>query len=82
MLELRRNGRKMSRKQFLDGIEWDIIANVEDNIERRWKSLRDPKNGHVVKVTKQCQNGDSTWKIDGLPQAVEALNRDHRGQIR
>ena len=72
MLEFRRNGRKMSRMQFFDGLQKDMSANTEDAIEHRLKSLHDPKTGQPVKSTKQRRNGDATWKVEGSPQAVEA----------
>ncbi len=75
MLEFRRNGRKMSSRQFFDGIKKDMISKVEDEIERRLKSLRDPETGKPVKVTKRCTNGDATWNVEGSPQAIAAAKK-------
>lgn len=75
MMEFRRNGRKMSSKQFFDGIKKDVIAKAEDKIERRLKSLRDPETGRPVKVTKQRRNGEATWNVEGSPQAIEAAKK-------
>jgi hypothetical protein len=75
MLEFRRNGRKLSSKQFFDGINKDVIAKAEDEIERRLRSLRDPATGRPVKVTKQRRNGEATWYIEGSPQAVAAAKK-------
>lgn len=75
MLEFTRNGRKMSSKQFFDGIKKDMIAKAEDEVERRLKSLRDPETGKPVKVTKQRRNGEATWNIEGSPKAIEEAKR-------
>lgn len=75
MLEFTRNGRKMSSKQFFDGIKKDAIAAAENEIEKRLKSLRDPETGRPVKVTKQRRNGEATWNIEGSPQAIEAARK-------
>ncbi len=75
MLEFTRNGRKMSSRQFFDGIKKDVVAKAEDEIERRLKSLRDPETGLPVKVTKQRRNGEATWNIEGSPQAIEAAKK-------
>lgn len=75
MLKFTRNGRKVSSKQFLDGLEKDLIKKAEDKIERRLKSLRDPATGKPVKFTKQRRNGKTNWKIEGSCQAIEAANK-------
>lgn len=75
MLEFRRNGRKMSSRQFFDGIKKDMISKAEDEIERRLKSLRDPETGKPVKVTKRRKNGDATWNVEGSPQAIAAAKK-------
>ena len=72
----------MSRKQtfqFFDGIQKDVLANAQDEIQICLKSLCDPKSGQLVKVTKQCHNGDSTWKVDGAPQVGDALKEITEG---
>jgi hypothetical protein len=75
MLEFRRNGRKMSSKQFFDGIKEDVISTAEDEIERRLKSLRDTETGMPIRVTKQRSNGEATWNIEGSPQAIAAAKK-------
>lgn len=75
MLEFRRKGRKMSSKQFFDGIEKDMIAKAEDEIERRLRSVRDPETGRPVKITKQSSNGEATWNVEGSPRAIEAAKK-------
>ena len=76
MLEFRHNGhngRKVSSKQFLDGITKDMIAKAENEVERRLRSLCDPETGQPVKVTKQRHNGEATWSVEGSPQAIAAI---------
>ena len=75
MLEFRRNGRKMSSKQFFDGIQKDMIAKAEVEIERRLRSLRDPETGRPVKITKRHRNGEATWNVEGSPRAIEAAKK-------
>ena len=75
MLEFRRNGRKMSSRQFFDGIKKDMISKAEDETERRLKSLRDPETGKPVNVTKRRKNGDATWNVEGSPQAIAAAKK-------
>lgn len=75
MLEFRRNGRKMSRQQFFDGIKKDALAKAEGEVERRLRSLRDPETGRPVKVTKQVRNGKATWNVEGSPQAIAAAKK-------
>ncbi len=75
MLEFRRNGRKMSSKQFFDGIKKDMIAKAENEVERRLKSLCDPETGHPAKITKQRRNGEATWDIEGSPQVIAAAKK-------
>ncbi|MEM7288786.1 MAG: hypothetical protein AAF412_00205 [Pseudomonadota bacterium] len=75
MSEFKRNGRKMSSKQFFDGIKKDMIAKAEDEVERRLKSLRDPETGKPVKLTKQRLNGEAMWNIEGSLQAIEEAKK-------
>ena len=75
MMEFKRNGRKVSIDKFFDGIKEDVIANAEDEIERRLKSLRDPETGEPVKVTKQRKNGEASWNVDGSPEVIEAAKK-------
>lgn len=75
MLEFTRNGRKVSSKQFFDGIEKDMISKAENEIERRLRSLRDPETGRPVKITKQGRNGEATWNVEGSPKAIEAAKK-------
>ena len=75
MLEFTRNGRKVSSKQFFDGIEKDMISKAENEIERRLRSLRDPETGRPVKITKQDRNGEATWNVEGSPKAIEAAKK-------
>ena len=79
MLEFRRNGRKMSNKQFFDGIKKDVLASAEDEIERRLRSLRDPETGQPVKVSKKRNNGEASWHVEGSPEAIEAAKKIMRG---
>lgn len=75
MLEFTRNGRKVSSKQFFDGIEKEMISKAENEIERRLKSLRDPETGRPVKISKQRRNGEATWNVEGSPHAIEAAKK-------
>ena len=75
MLEFTRNGRKVSSKQFFDGMLEDAVAQAENEIEGRLKALRDPETGKPVKVTKQRRNGEATWNVEGSPQAIAAAKK-------
>lgn len=75
MVKFTRNGRTMSSKQFFDGIKKDMIAKVENEVEHRLRSLRDPETGLPVKVTKQVCNGEATWNVEGSPKAIAAANK-------
>lgn len=75
MLDFTRNGRKVSSKQFFDGMMKDVIADAENEIERRLRALRDPETGRPVKVTKSRKGGEPAWSIEGSPRATEAAKK-------
>lgn len=75
MLEFRRNGRKISNQLFFDDIKKDMLAEAESEVESRLRSLRDPETGQSVKVTKQRRNGETTWSVEGSPQAIAAAKK-------
>ena len=74
-IEYRRGHRKVTSKQFFDGIKEDIIKGAENEIELRLKRLRDPATGQPVRITKKRINGEATWSIEGSPEAIEAAKR-------
>nr|WP_321483265.1 hypothetical protein [uncultured Cohaesibacter sp.] len=72
----------MSSEQFFNGIMKDMIAQAENELERRLRALCDPETGQPVKVIKQRRNGEVTWSVEGSPQAIaEAEKRLGAGSV-
>lgn len=74
-LEFRRNGRKLSNRQFFDGIRDDVLKDAEKDIERRLRSVRDPATGQPLKFSKIERFGKTEWNIEGSPEAMERAKR-------
>ena len=74
-LDFRRNGQKVSSRQFFDGIRGDVLKDAEKDIERRLRSVRDPETGQPLKVSKIKRFGKTEWNIEGSPEAMERAKR-------
>jgi len=70
-IEYRRGSRKVSSRQFFDGMKADIVNSAEAEIEKRLKAIRDPETGKRVKVTKRRVNGEASFNVEGSPAAIE-----------
>lgn len=79
-LEFRHKGRKVSEKQFLDGLRKEGVKKAGDGIEKRLRALRDPKTGERVKVTKTYRNGAPAFRVEGSPEAVAQAEEIMRGK--
>ena len=77
--EYKRGGRKVSSKQFFDGLGKEVIKKAESHIERKLRQLRDPKTGKPVKIVKRRVGGNLTWDVEGSPEAIQAAKRILRG---
>lgn len=73
--EYRRGGRKVSKRGFWDGLADDLIGQAEDNIEKRLKSVRDPKTGQPITVRKVKRGGETSFELEGSPEAIERAKR-------
>jgi hypothetical protein len=73
--DLRLNGRSVSARDFAAGLEADIRKAAAEDIERRLRSIRDPKTGAPLRVTRRGFGDRLEWDVQGSPEAVEQANR-------
>ena len=79
-VEFRLGGRKVSSRQFFDGIQKEMLSQAEAEIERRLRGVRDPETGQPVKVTRRRVAGKTSWDVEGSPKAVAAARKILGGQ--
>lgn len=74
-IEYKLGGRKVSSRQFFDGIAEKAIEKAENEIERRLRAICDPETGQPVRVTKSRSGGNTSWNVEGSPAAVELAKK-------
>ena len=79
-VEFRLGGRKVSSRQFFDGIQKEMLSQAEAEIERRLRGVRDPETGKPVNVTRRRVAGKTSWDVEGSPEAVAAARKILEGQ--
>ena len=74
-IHYKRGGRKVSKKQFFDGIFDDLVKNAEKQVETRLQRVRDPKTGQPVELKKSRRGKETSWQVKGSPEAIEAAKK-------
>lgn len=77
--EYKLGGRKVSSKQFFDGLGKEIIKKTESQIESRLMRLLDPKTGKPVKIIRRQVGGKLSWDVEGSAEAIQAAKRIMKG---
>lgn len=74
-IQFKRGSRKVSQKQFFDGLKDDIVKAAQDEVEKKLKAVRDPETGDRIRVSKKPGSGELQWQLEGSPAAIEQAKK-------
>ena len=68
--EYRVGGRRVSERDFLKGLEKEVMGTATKDLRKKLQSIRDPRTGERLKVTEVRQPGrPPDFKVSG-PEAL------------